>query len=82
MLSLLRKTKTPEPAMLPEPELAPGEDTATPVRVYPFHRRYPGVEPEFHVACDDHPDLGFCGPLPQAREHRDRHLATKHPGAL
>lgn len=40
------------------------------ITVYPFHERYPGMEPLFHVSCDQHPEFGCCA------NERDAHLAA------
>ena len=53
-------------------------DSKSPVRVYPFHADYPGLPSLFHVACDEHPDLGFCGERVAADNMAALHIEGYH----
>ena len=48
------------------------------VTVYPFHADYPGMAPLFHVSCEKHEEIGFCGERRQALEFREQHLRRRH----
>lgn len=56
------------------------DDTAAErrVRIYPFHASYPGLPDLFHVACDRHPEFGFCGDRDQAHEAAVEHIENDH----
>lgn len=53
-------------------------DRKSPVRVYPFHGAYPNLPDLFHVACDEHPDLTFCGEQVAADNMAALHVEGYH----